>query len=110
MTAVEAFLRDQFAGDPDVRRPEPAGRRFGGRGLRLGETVFAMPWHGALAVRLPAPRVAELVATSAGEPLQMGERVMKAWIVIDDPAYWPTLAREARDALAAAPGHGPDQA
>lgn len=103
MTAVEAFLRDQFAGDPAVHRPEPGGRRFGGRGLRLGETVFAMSWHGALAVRLPAPRVAELVATSAGEPLRMGERVMKAWLVIDDPALWRALAREARDALGPGP-------
>jgi hypothetical protein len=54
--------------------------------------------RGRLVVKLPAARVAELVASAAGEPFDAGKGTpMKEWLVVgaaDDDA-WRELAEEA---------------
>jgi hypothetical protein len=49
-----------------------------------------------LVVKLPKPRVAELVASGAGEPFDAGKGTpMKEWLVVADSGDWEGLAEEA---------------
>ena len=90
------FLRRLFEGDAQVARPQPGQTRFGSRGYKVAGKAFAMEANGALALKLPAEWVRELVAQKTGAALNMGGRTMKEWIVIDDPSMWHALALEAR--------------
>ena len=57
-----------------------------------------MPHGGALVVKLPKDRVAELIGDGSGVPFATGERVMKEWVALKvDERHWLPLAREARD-------------
>jgi hypothetical protein len=95
-----AAVVDGFAGDPSVQPPrEGAPRRFGSRALRADGTIFAMvDVFGRFVVKLPAERVAELVAAGAGAPFDDGQgRVMRQWVVAAPEQDWSALAREARE-------------
>ncbi|UJR84653.1 TfoX/Sxy family protein [Sandaracinus amylolyticus] len=80
--------------------------RFGARTLKVDGRMFAMPFDGALVVKLTEARAAELVAARVGAPFDPGHgRKMKAWIAVpprDAPPSWIELALEAH-ALATAP-------
>jgi len=65
--------------DPGVER----ARMFNSLGLRTGGRFFAAVSRDRLLVKLPAPRVAELVATGAGEPFHSGGRLMREWVLLD---------------------------
>lgn len=70
---------------------------FHSPGLRVGGKIFAMLVDGALVVKLPAGRCAELVAAGAGRPFESGGRSMREWVAVD-PARadgWPALAEDA---------------
>lgn len=61
----------------------------------------------ALVVKLPAGRVAELIASGVGGPFGTGQRrPMNEWVTIPDThgAQWEGLAREAFDFVARAAG------
>ena len=75
-----------------------AGRGFGSEALKVDGRIFAMPVKGALVVKLPKDRVAELVASGVGSHFDPGHgRLMREWIVVRDTAVdWLGLAREAR--------------
>ena len=91
--ALVAGLADR----PGVTPPGP-GRRFGASALRVGGTIFAMLQDGRLVVKLPAPRVAELIADGEGAPFGAGKgRPMREWVAIadGDAARWRALAEEA---------------
>jgi hypothetical protein len=65
--------------------------------LKVNAKIFAMEVGGRLVVKLPKPRVDELV--SAGgftrfDPRKNG-RVMKEWLVASDGSDWVELATEA---------------
>jgi TfoX/Sxy family transcriptional regulator of competence genes len=76
-----------------------SGRRgFGSDALRADGRIFAMAGRGGLVLKLPSERVAELVASGAGEPFDAGKgRPMKEWVVVGPQpgTRWLELAREA---------------
>src|SRR2546423_15219767 len=69
MTPEERYedLVDAFAGVDGVT-PPMGGSGFGRGALRYRRKIFAMFVRGQLVVKLPAPRVDELVAGGPGDP------------------------------------------
>jgi len=97
-----AKLVEAFAGSPGVVIPPDGSVRwkFGTSALKVNGKIFAMLVSGALAVKLPAPRVAELIAGGRGQPFGTTEsRPMKEWVSLafDDSVTWLDCAREAYD-------------
>ncbi|HEY2027236.1 MAG TPA: hypothetical protein VGG78_09510 [Gemmatimonadaceae bacterium] len=92
---IAAVLRKEGGVDP---MPLAGSRRaFGAGALKVGGKIFAMPAQGTLVVKLPAARVAALVAQGRGQRFDPGHgRLMKEWIVLDGGEdEWLELAREA---------------
>jgi hypothetical protein len=88
-------LVEAFAGRAGVTPPD-GGRGFGGSALKVGGSIFAMLTRGRLVVKLPRTRVAELVASGAGEPFDAGKGTpMKEWLVVAEDGDWQALAEEA---------------
>jgi hypothetical protein len=87
-----------FAHDRHVEPPHPKRSSFGSNGLRVDGRIFAMLVRGAFVVKLPGPRVAELIETGRGAPFDAGKgRPMKEWVVVRSaPSTWIDLSREAR--------------
>ena len=79
--------------------PDVGGRhRFGASALKVGGTIFAMLVKDRLVVKLPRPRVDELIAVGAGDHFNPGHRrPMKEWLAVDPDAGadWAALAGEA---------------
>jgi hypothetical protein len=92
-----AALVHAVADEPGVTVPDPAGgRRFGSDALRVDGSIFAMCVQGGLVVKLPAQRVAALVAEGVCGPFRKGaDRPMREWATVVDPAQDLPLAREA---------------
>jgi hypothetical protein len=94
-----AALVDELVGEPGVTPPDGGGKgggKFGSSALKVGGSIFAMLVGGELVVKLPAPRVAALVADGTGGPFASGAgRPMKEWVVVSPGADWSALAREA---------------
>jgi hypothetical protein len=87
---------------PGVTEPEPPGsaRRFGSSALRVNGRIFAMVSHGQLVLKLPAGRVAQLIASGAGGTYDAGKgRPMKEWVSLEPArqADWLDLAAEAME-------------
>lgn len=86
-----ASVIEAFAGDGRVTQ----GGRFGSVSLRIDGKVFVMLVKGSLVAKLPATRVAELVASGAAEPFTSGGRQMKEWAALSgDWGRWVAIARE----------------
>lgn len=86
---VAAFARDKQVGN---------GRMFSSNAvLNVNGKIFAMLVKGKLVVKLPKPRVDELVVSGNGQYFNPGHgRLMKEWAAIDSPqAEWVALAKEA---------------
>ena len=66
-------------------------RKFATMNLTVGGKVFAFTNKGGMVVKLPASRVAALVAAGKAKPLVMGKRTMKEWAVLQ-PGKGPWLA------------------
>jgi hypothetical protein len=101
MTLQERYeqLVDEFVGVDGVTPPE-GGSGFGRSALRYRRKIFAMFVRGQLVVKLPRPRVDELVAGGHGERFDANTRTpMQEWISLDPGSAlpWPPLAREALD-------------
>lgn len=92
-----AALVDELAGEPGVQPPQSGkGRLFGAAALKVNGSIFAMLTHGSLVVKLPAARVAELIAADSGTPFDAGKgRPMRNWLTVADDEDWSALAREA---------------
>ena len=91
-------LVEHFAARPGVTPPEPGRRAFGASALKVGGSIFAMLQDGRLVVKLPAQRVAKLIADGDGEPFGAGKgRPMREWVAVPyaDEARWRALAEEA---------------
>ncbi|HET6257305.1 hypothetical protein [Pseudonocardia sp.] len=92
-----AALVDELAAEPGVIRPgADGGRGFGSAALKVNGSIFAMLTRERLVVKLPAARVAQLVAAGAGDPFDAGAgRPMRQWLTVGAEQDWQALAREA---------------
>jgi hypothetical protein len=104
MTAMDAedrfaALVEAFGGTPGVTLPGGSGGRgFGAGALKVDGSIFAMQVQGALVLKLPEARVAELIGSGAGSPFDSGKgRPMREWVALSggDPGTDLPLAREA---------------
>lgn len=76
---------------------EGARRSFGSTSLKANGRIFTMLVKDRLVVKLPAKRVAELVAQGAGERFDPGHgRVQKEWLSVNSESAgdWLALAVE----------------
>ena len=101
MTPEEQYedLVDEFMGVDGVTPPS-GGSGFGRGALRYRRKIFAMFVRGQLVVKLPAPRVDELVTGGHGERFDANKGTpMREWFSLDSGSAlpWLPLAREALD-------------
>jgi hypothetical protein len=98
MTAEEAMaaIAKAFDGRAGVTRSTAPG--FGKGQLLTSGKLFAIDRRGELMAKLPAPRVAALIATGQAAPfVSGGGKVMREWVLVspDAAAQWLALAIEA---------------
>jgi hypothetical protein len=76
------------------------GRMFGTEGLRVRGKVYAFVAHaGALVVKLPSPRIDELVAEGRAERMRMRGNALREWAQLAPTAGvegWHSVIDEAR--------------
>jgi hypothetical protein len=92
---VSAFVRDNT-----VTPPDPSTRGFGRTALRVDGKIFAFLKPHGLVLKLPAERVAALIASKRGLPFtanKANKRPMKEWVVVKPSRAWLALARQARE-------------
>lgn len=104
-------LVDDLVGIDGVT-PPPGGSGFGRGSLRYRGKIFAMLVRGALVVKLPGARVAELITAGEGAAFDANKgKPMREWLSVDPGSRldWLGLATEALDfarAGAATPKRG----
>jgi uncharacterized protein (TIGR02453 family) len=101
-------LVEPMYADPAVQRSTMMGLPC----VRLHGRFFASfdRGSGALLVKLPAPRVGQLIAVGVGEPFAPAGRVFREWVALPRPdrRRWRSLLAEARDhAAGSSTGAGP---
>jgi hypothetical protein len=78
--ALFESLCDEYAGKPGVTVPE-GGSGFGSNAIKINKSIFAMLVNDRLVVKLPAARVAELIAAGDGVSFDAGKgKPMKEWV------------------------------
>ena len=100
-SAVERYeaVAESLVGDPAVARPERRG--FAQGGLMRDGKLFATLRGDQLLLKLPAARVAALIASGQGAPFDANKgKPMKEWVLASMGADWEALAREAADFVA----------
>ena len=91
-------LTVEFLAKPDVTLE----RAFSRISLMVGGKLFASAGHGGLLIKVPAERVAELIANGDGQPFSTGgNRVMREWVVVSPATDWRALAAESMAFVAA---------
>jgi hypothetical protein len=83
---------------PDA--PVASAPRFGSSALRIHGRIFAMVTRGRLVLKLPAPRVAELIQSNDAAHFDAGKgRPMKEWLSLEPRSQdrWIDLATEAME-------------
>jgi hypothetical protein len=96
MDAQEQYdeLATEWLGRPGVS----LGRSLRNETLTVGGKIFAFLKDERLVVKLPAARVAALLAEGAGVPFESGGRRMKEWVAVPaatHPGHWRELMAEA---------------
>lgn len=86
-------VRDELSMRDGVR----AGRIFRSHGLRYGDHFVCFLSGAGLVLKLPAERVAQLVADGIGQPFTSGARVRDEWVTVPpaSASSWLQLADEA---------------
>lgn len=93
MTAGFEAVKAAYLGQPGIGTK----RMFGAEGLSVNDHFFAMEYKGRIVVKLPATRVAELIAAGQAEPWGPSPgRVMKEWATLHEETDAVALAREAQ--------------
>jgi hypothetical protein len=98
-------LVDELSSVDGVTPPE-GGRGFGRSALKFRGAIFAMFVRGRLVLKLPAPRIDELIEAGAGIRFDANKGTpMKEWLSVDPDAGldWLALAREALARAGGAP-------
>ena len=92
--AAALFDRLRSRYPSDSARPR---RGFGSDALTSGGHIFAALSHGKLLLKLPRPRVDELVSAGIAEPFVLRERMMREWLLLppERAEQWPDLTEEA---------------
>jgi hypothetical protein len=86
--ALFESLCEEYASVSGVTVPE-GGSGFGSNAIKINKSIFAMLVNDRLVVKLPAARVAELIAARDGVPFDAGKgKPMKEWVglTVDDAA------------------------
>lgn len=84
--ALFESLCEEYAGRDGVTVPDGGGG-FGSNAIKIDKSIFAMLVSEQLVVKLPAARVAELIAAGKGAPFDAGKgKPMKEWVglTVDD--------------------------
>ena len=96
-TGKYATLVKKLMKNPEVSQSDKKG--FGSTALWAHGKIFAMlSSKSEFVVKVPKPRVDSLIAAGDGRPFDTGKgRIMKEWLVVEDPSEekWLSLAREA---------------
>lgn len=102
-----AAIVGELLNHPGVTPPEdgPQARRmFGASALKIHNKIFAMLSKGKLVIKLPKPRVDALIASGAGESVDLRKagRPFKEWIALEPTSEeeWLPLAKEAMEFVA----------
>lgn len=101
-SASAAFYRRQRAALADDAAISEK-RMFGTFALCVAGKVFLFPWKDALVLKLPAPQVADLIATGDAALFDPGHgRTSRTWVALSATTreQWPQLARDARTFVA----------
>jgi hypothetical protein len=86
--ALFQSLCAEYAGKAGVTVPDGGGG-FGSNAIKINKSIFAMLVNDQLVVKLPAARVAELIAAGEGVHFDAGKgKPMKEWVglTVDDDA------------------------
>ncbi|THD65132.1 hypothetical protein [Phenylobacterium sp.] len=95
-----------LSGEPGVALSESRG--FTRDSLMVRGKLFAAVRGEVLMLKLPAERVAALIATGDGAPFDANKgKPMKEWVLAAMSADWEALAREAAAFVAGASARGP---
>lgn len=85
-------LARSMVGKPGVDLA-PGKRGFGSGTLQVGGRIFAMVTRDRLVLKLPAARVAGLIASGAGSPFDAGKgKPMREWVMLEDATEDELLA------------------
>jgi hypothetical protein len=75
LDAARAFAAKELGG-------AEANAKFGNAGFAIDGKVFAFVGERGLAMKLPEEQRRQVIATREAEPLRMGTRVMREWVLL----------------------------